>query len=309
MERPTLRQLECAVAVAEHLSFRRAAEACFITQPALSLAIQQLETLLGTRLFERDRRRVLLTPAGEELVPRARAALAETDALVEAARVLRDPLAGTLRMGVIPTVAPYVLPSVVPLLRRRYPALRLLLQEEQTARLVERTQRGRLDLCLLALEADLGGLTTRALYFDPFVLAAPQGHDLAKRKHAREQDLAQEEVLLLEDGHCLREQALSICSRSGAREHGDFRATSLNTLVRMVAGGTGVTLLPAMAVPGEVHAPDRLAIVPLERRSGRTIGLAWRPSSPRVRAFEALAEALVEKAPAGTVPLAAPRRR
>ena len=216
MERPSLRQLECAVAVAEHLSFRRAAEAVAITQPALSLAIQQLETLLGTRLFERDRRRVLPTPAGEQLVPRARTALAEIDGLVEAARVLHDPLAGTLKMGVIPTIAPYVLPSVVPVLRRRFPALRLQLQEQRTAQLAELTRRGRLDLCLLALEADLAGLTTRPLYFDPFVLAAPEGHALAQKKQVREQDLADEEVLLLEDGHCLRERR-SRSARAPAR--------------------------------------------------------------------------------------------
>jgi len=308
MERPSLRQLECMVAVAEQLNFRKAAEACFITQPALSLQIQQLETLLGTRLFERDRRRVLLTPAGEALVPRARAALAELDALVEAARVLHDPLAGTLRLGVIPTVAPYALPAVIPALRRKFPRLRLLLQEEPTARLVELTQNGRLDLCLLALEADLGGLETRALYFDPFVLAVPAGHALAARKQATEADLAEEEVLLLEDGHCLREQALALCRRSGARELGNFRATSLNTLVRMIAGGIGVTLLPTMAVPVDVHAQDRLSLVSLERRTGRTIGLAWRASSPRGDTFELLAKLFLEHAPKGTTPIARGRR-
>ena len=308
MERPSLRQLECLVAVAEHLNFRKAAESCFITQPALSLQIQQLETLLGTRLFERDRRRVLVTPAGEALIPRARAALAEMDALVDAARVLRDPLAGTLRLGVIPTVAPYALPAVIPTLRRKYPRLRLLLQEEHTVRLVELTQNGRLDLCLLALEADLGGLETRALYFDPFVLAVPAGHSLAARKLASETDLSDEEVLLLEDGHCLREQALSICRRGGARELDEFRATSLNTLVRMIAGGIGVTLLPAMAVPVEVHAQDRLALVPLERRTGRTIGFSWRASSPRTETFEALAQLFLEHAPKSSTPVPRSRR-
>jgi LysR family hydrogen peroxide-inducible transcriptional activator len=303
MERPSLRQLECLVAVAEHLSFRRAAEASFITQPALSVQIRELETMLGLRLFERDRRRVLVTPAGAELLPRARAALAELDAFVEAARVLRDPLAGTLRLGVIPTVAPYVLPVAVPVLRRKYPRLWLLLREERTARLVELVQRGELDLALLALEAELGELELRPLYLDPFVLAAPAGHALAARKTVREQDLADEEVLLLEDGHCLRSQALSICQRAGARERSDFRATSLNTLVRMVAGGIGVTLLPSIAVPEEVHARDRLALRPLERGARRTIGLAWRRTSPRKETFELLARVLVEQAPRGALPL------
>ncbi|MSR63465.1 MAG: LysR family transcriptional regulator [Planctomycetes bacterium] len=308
MDRPALRQLECVVALAEHLSFRKAAEACFISQPALSLQLQQLERVLGTQLFERDRRRVLLTPAGSELLPHARAALHAIDGFVHAAATLRDPLAGTLRLGVIPTVAPYVLPGVIGVLRKRFPKLRLLLREDQTAHLVAQVQEGKLDLALLALEAELGTLATFPLYSDPFVLAAPAGHAIAARKQARDEDLASEEVLLLEDGHCLREQALSICSRAGARELGDFRATSLNTLVRMVASGTGVTLLPAMAIASEVHAQDRLVTLPLARRASRTIGLVWRASTTRRATFELLAEVLVEFAPKGTLSIARARR-
>lgn len=309
MERPSVRQLECVVAVADHLNFRRAAESLGITQPALSLALGQLETQLGVRLFERDRRRVLPSPAGEALVPRARAALTELDAFVEAAAALDDPMAGPLRLGVIPTIAPYVLPGIVPVLRKRYPDLRLLLREDRTADLVEHTREGRLDVCLLALEVDLGGLESRALYFDPFVLAAPADDELAARSVVREKDLREAQVLLLEDGHCLRDQALSLCARVGARELGDFRASSLGTLVRMIAGGLGVTLLPTMAVHAEVHARDRMKVVPLERRSGRTIGLCWRTSSPRKEAFAILADVLVASAPAGTTPLPTPARR
>jgi LysR family hydrogen peroxide-inducible transcriptional activator len=308
MERPSVRQLECAVAVAEQRNFRRAAATCSISQPALSLQIRQLETMLGTRLFERDRRRVLVTPEGEALVPRAREALAALDHFVEAAGVLRDPLVGTLRLGVIPTVAPYVLPGAIAALRKSFPKLRLLLREDQTSRLVERVQNGQLDLALLALEAELGSLATLALYADPFVLVAPAGHALAARKSARLDDLADEEVLLLEDGHCLREQALSLCKRGGAQELGDFRATSLNTLVRMVASGTGLTLLPAMAVPAEVRTQDRVTTLPLERRPSRTIGLAWRASSPRRAVYERLADVLVESAPKGTIPIARGKR-
>jgi LysR family hydrogen peroxide-inducible transcriptional activator len=194
------------------------------------------------------------------------------------------------------------LPAVVPILRKKFRNLRLFLQEDRTARLVELTSRGRLDLCLLALEADLGALETRALFFDPFVLALPADHKLASRKKVREQELADEEVLLLADGHCLRDQALAICSRGGAQELGDFRATSLNTLVRMVAGGTGITLLPAMAVSQEIQARDRLSAVALER-GGRTIGFAWRRSSPRIRAYELLTQVFLENAPKGTVEL------
>jgi LysR family hydrogen peroxide-inducible transcriptional activator len=308
MERPSLRQLECLVAVAEQLSFRRAAEACFITQPALSLQIQQLEALLGTQLFERDRRRVLLTRAGEELLPRARAALRELDGLVDAAQMLRDPLSGTLRIGVIPTVAPYVLPVAIGHLRRRFPKLRLLLREDQTAHLVDMVQRGSLDLALLALEADLGSLETLPLYVDPFVVAVPAGNALAARKTVGEQELADQEVLLLEDGHCLRDHALSICKRAGARELDDFRATSLNTLVRMVAGGTGITLLPSMALPVEVHTRDHVVTLALERREVRTIGLAWRPSTPRRATFEELGAVLAAHSPKGTLPVPRGRR-
>jgi len=307
MERPSLRQLECALAVAEHLSFRRAAESLFLSQPALSLQVRQLESLLGTRLFERDRRRVLVTPEGEELLPRARAVLLAADGLVEAARGQLDPARGVLRLGVIPTVAPYVLPGVVGPLRKRFPGLRLLLREDRTAQLVELVSDGKLDLALLALEADLASLETLALYSDPFVLAVPSGHALSQRKVARPQDLAEEEVLLLEDGHCFRDQALALCARAGAREAGDFRATSLNTLVRMVAIGTGVTLLPAMAVPAEVRPQDRLVTLPLERRHARTIGLAWRATSARRGMFEQVAEVFAEHAPRGTV--AVPRGR
>jgi len=307
MERPSLRQLECVLAVADQLHFGRAARACGITQPALSQQVQQLERSLGAVLFERDRRQVLLTPAGQALVPRARAALAEVDAFLETAGLLQDPLAGSLRLGVIPTVAPYVLPDAVPALRRRFKKLRLLLREEQTPQLIADLESGRLDLGLLALEAELGGLRTLPLYADPFLLAVPPGHRLAGRKQAQERDLAGEEVLLLEDGHCLRNQALSLCARAGAHELGDFRATSLNTLVRMIAGGNGVTLLPSMAVASEVRPSERLQLLRLERGAQRTIGLAWRASSPRSQTFQRIAEVLTEKAPPGTIPLT--RRR
>jgi LysR family hydrogen peroxide-inducible transcriptional activator len=308
MERPSLRQLECAVAVAEELSFRRAAARCAISQPALSLQIQQLERMLGARLFERDRRRVLLTPSGSALLPHAREALRAVDGFLDAARGLRDPMAGPLRLGVIPTVAPYVLPGLVAALRKRHPALRLLLHEDRTARLVARVQDGRLDAALLALEADLGALETRALYADPFVLAVPAGHALAGRRAVREADFADEEVLLLEDGHCLRDQALSLCRKAGARELGDFRATSLNTLVRMVAGGSGVTLLPTIALATELQARDRLVAIPLERRAVRTIGLAFRATTTRRAALEGLAGILVAEAPKGAIRLPAARR-
>jgi LysR family hydrogen peroxide-inducible transcriptional activator len=308
MQRPSLRQLEVVLALAEHLSFRKAAEACGITQPALSQQLQQLENVIGFRVFERDRRHVVPTPAGAELVEHARRALLEIDAFVEAARGFREPLAGPLRMGVIPTVAPYVLPVVVPRLRRAFPRLKLFLHEAQTSRLVELLRGGKLDLALLALEADLGELESEPLYSDPFVVAAPQGHPLAARASVREADLADGEVLLLADGHCLREQALDLCRRARAHEAGDFRATSLNTLVRMVAGGTGITLLPAMSVASEVHAQDRLRVLAFAgSKPARTIGLVWRRSSPRKTEYAELVALLRRHPPEGVTALTSAR--
>ena len=198
---PSLRQLEYFVAVAEHMSFGRAADACHVTQPGLSAQIQQLEHLLDVKLFERDRRKVLLTRAGSELLPQAREILANVDELALAARALTEPLSGTLRLGVIPTIAPYLLPAVLPSVRRRYPKLELLLRERDTETLVGELASGHLDVLLLALEADLGDLETHALFKDPFRVAVAAAHPLARKKSIRESDLDGEDVLLLEDGH------------------------------------------------------------------------------------------------------------
>jgi LysR family hydrogen peroxide-inducible transcriptional activator len=251
IQTPTLRQLEYLVAIADLGSFHRAARACGVSQPGLSAQVHQLETLLELRLLERDRRRVLLTPAGVELVRRARAVLAEAQGLVEVARAFQRPLCGTLRLGVIPTVAPYLLPRALPRVRKRHPELRLQLREAQTGELVAALERGELDVLLLALEAPLGELATRPLFRDRFHVALPAGHRLARRRRLREQDLAGEPVLLLDDGHCLRAQALAVCSEAGAEEQSDFRATSLGTLIEMVCGGAGLTLLPEFALRAE----------------------------------------------------------
>ena len=286
---PTLRQLEYFVGVADARSFHRAARACHVSQPGLSAQIRELESILDVRLFERDRRGVLMTPAGEALLPRARAALAEAQALVESARAFRRPLTGRLRLGAIPTIAPYLLPRVLPEVRRRHPELKLELHEAVTGELVERLRAGALDLVLVALEAPLEGLATLPLFNDPFVVALPKSHPLAKRRSLRESDLRGEVALLLEDGHCLREQALAVCRTSGAHELGDFRASSLATLVEMVRGGAGITLLPELALVATV-APRDLAIVPFAKPApARTIGFAWRPRSGRGAEFEQLA--------------------
>jgi LysR family hydrogen peroxide-inducible transcriptional activator len=232
----------------------------------------------------------VVTPAGEELARRARAVLAEAQGLVEAAQTFARPLCGRLRLGAIPTVAPYLLPRVLPEVRRRWPELRLELHEAPTAELVARLLRGELDLLLLALEAPLAGLATRPLFRDPFVAAFPPGHRLAGRRRLRESDLEDEAVLLLEDGHCLREQALAVCRAGGAREIGEFRASSLTTLVEMVRGGAGMTLLPELTV-GLADRGAELPLVPFARPvPSRTIGFAWRACSGRAAEYELLAE-------------------
>ncbi|HYG68621.1 MAG TPA: LysR substrate-binding domain-containing protein, partial [Anaeromyxobacteraceae bacterium] len=276
----TLRQLQYAVAVADTLSFRRAAERCHVSQPSLSTQIAELEGALGVRLFERDRRRVLVTSAGAALLDAARRVLVAADDLVGAARRAGDPLAGTLRVGVIPTVSPYLLPVATPALRAAHGRLNVRWLEDKTEVLVGRLHAGALDAALLALEAELGDVEHAVVANDPFLLAAPKDHPLAKRPGpASPGELREAEVLLLDDGHCLREQALAVCARAKASEL-EFRATSLPTLVSMVAGGAGVTLLPALAAPTEARRGELVLRPFAEPAPHRTIALVWRARSP-----------------------------
>lgn len=289
----TLRQLQYAVAVADALSFRRAAELCGVSQPALSAQLIELEQALGVQLFERDRRRVLVTRSGKELIERARRLLLEADDLLEAARRLGDPLTGTLRVGIIPTIAPYLLPEIVPTLRKRYERLTLIWVEDKTESLVKSMDTGALDGAVLALEADIGiDFEREIIAIDPFVLATPQGHPLSKSTSPISLDeLRGSEILLLDDGHCFREQALSLCSAAGLREL-SFRATSLPTLAQMVAAGTGITLLPRLAVAAE-NRRGTLAIRKLaEPVPTRTLALVWRARSPLGVALREVAAAL-----------------
>lgn len=293
MNLPTLRQLEYLVAVADERSFHAAARACHVSQPGLSQQIQQLESLLEVRLFERDRRHVVITPAGQALAERARRLLTGARELVEAAGSFVRPLCGPLRLGVIPTIAPYWLPRVLPQVRRRHPELRLLLREDRTASLVEALEQGELDLLLLALDVPLGSAVSYPLFDDPFVAALPEAHPLARRARLAQRDLAGESVLLLEDGHCLRDHAWAVCQQGGASEWGDFRASSLGTLSQMVASGAGITLLPEMAVPVEADGVDGLVCRPFRAPVPvRRIGLAWRATSPREAEFRMLAGSL-----------------
>lgn len=287
----TLRQLQYIVAVDREKSFHRAAESCHVSQPSLSAQLAEAENALGVRLFERNRRRVLITAAGTEIVARARDILVAVDELLEAARRHVDPLAGRLRVGVIPTIGPYLLPEVDPALRRAFPRLELLWTEDKTETLVSLVRAGELDAALLALESDLGDLEHAVVGRDPFVLAASPRHALGRNsRRVRLDDLQAENVLLLDDGHCFREQALDLCSRAGATELG-FRATSLPTLCQMVAGGTGVTLLPRLAVEVE-NRRGLLRIREFTRPAPhRTIVLAWRRRSALATALRQVAEA------------------
>jgi LysR family hydrogen peroxide-inducible transcriptional activator len=290
----TLRQLQYALAVAETLSFRRAAERCRVAQPSLSAQVAGMEAALGVRLFERNRRRVLITTAGQALLERARSVVAAADALLEAARGAGDPLEGVLRIGVIPTVSPYLLPAASPVLRAAYPRLRLEWLEEKTAVLTARLRSGALDGALLALEAELGEVDREVVAVDPFLLAAPRGHPLgAGPGPARVPDLRGSDVLLLDEGHCLRAQALEVCSRGRAREL-EFRATSLPTLVQMVASGAGVTLLPLLSVPTEARRGELTLRDFASPAPHRTLALVWRPGAPVGPALRRLAATLRE---------------
>ena len=296
----SLRQLQYLVAVGASLSFRKAAERCHVSQPSLSAQIAQLEEALGVHVFERDRRRVLVTAAGQELIGRAKLILREADDLVETARRSSDPFAGRLRLGVIPTISPYLLPRLTPALRTAYPRLTAMWTEDKTDVLVRGLAAGEIDAALLALEANLGDVEREVIALDPFVLAAAPGNPLASRgAPARPADLEDECVLLLDEGHCFREQALAWCTGAKAREL-EFRATSLSTLAQMVAAGTGVTLLPRLAVPTETHRA-KLTVRPFAAPSPhRTIALVWRKRSPFDAALRELAATIRTSYPDAT---------
>jgi LysR family hydrogen peroxide-inducible transcriptional activator len=291
----SLRQLRYLTALAEAGNFRRAAAACNVTQPALSTQVQLLEEGLGVSLVERGRRGAVMTAAGEEVVRRGRAILEDVAAIEDYARGMRDPFTGPLRLGVIPTIGPYLLPDLMPDLNRRYPALQLFMREEQTERLLDSLREGRLDLALLALPVPGDDLESAVLFEDRFLVAAPPAHPFAKADTVDLGALADESLLLLEDGHCLRDQALAVCALDGPVNEGDFRATSLATLVQMVASGLGVTLLPEMARRREAGTDGRLTIRPLTPpEPGRQIGLLWRRTSGRKAEFRELAGVISE---------------
>ena len=304
---PTLKQLRHLVAVAEQEHFGRAAESCFVTQSTLSASIKEMETILGTTLIERTKRSVMMTPLGLEVVERARAVLRDVEDIVDLVAGKGEPLSGNLRMGVIPTISPFLLPRVMPKLRKAHRDLRLYLREDQTARILEKLGQGDLDLVLIALPYPMEGIETLTVADDPFFVAFPRGHQFEGREFIPTEDLVSEDLLLLEEGHCLREHALSACQLVAApRREDGFQATSLYTLVQMVEGGLGITLLPKMAIDAGLLQGTKLMIRPMDGSAvSRDIGLAWRKSSSRAHEFRMLGEILQEEL--ATPPM--PKRR
>ena len=293
-----LRDLKYFVALADHRHFGRAAAACFVSQPTLSTQIRKLEEELGAPLVERAPRKVMLTPTGALVAERARRIIGDIEQMKEVARGNRDPEAGTLRLGMFPTLGPYLLPHVVPAIRVRFPQLELLLIEEKSDVLLAQLREGRLDAALLALPVHDEHLHVEPLFEEPFVLAVPEHHPLASRDTLHLADLGEQRLLLLEDGHCLRNQALDVCHLAGASEKSGFQATSLETLRQMVAANVGVTLLPMLAVqPPVAQSPDiRLVGFADDPPPSRHIAMVWRRSSA-MSGFLASVAALLRELP------------
>ena len=277
-----LRMLRYLVALDEHRHFGRAAEACFVTQPTLSTQVKKLEEQLGVTLVERHSRGITLTQTGTAIAERARELLREAESINELAQMHQDPQAGRLRIGLIPTIAPYLLPHTAPALADRFERLRCLYLELQTDPLMAAIRSGDVDMGVLALPLDLAGCDSHELFVEPFLLAVGADHELAGQRVVKQDVITDEHFLLLEDGHCLRDQALEVCNMAGGVNEDEFRATSLETLRQMVAGGAGVTLRPELAVRDQVSDDDRLVTLRFEApEPSRTVVGVWRASHPR----------------------------
>ena len=288
-----LRDLQYLVAVADHLHFGKAALATHVSQPTLSMQLKKLEGSLGVQLFERTNKRVMLTPIGHEIVARARRTLNEAEQITRIAATAKDPKAGTLKLGIFPTLAPYLLAGLMPRLRRAFPRLTILLVEERTDELIRQLEAGIIDLAILAMPVDNERFASQRLFEEPFLLAVANNHPLADRKQVGVSDMQGQSVLLLEDGHCLRDQALEVCHLAGVGESAFFRATSLETLRHMVAASQSVTLMPKLATDPRDGA---MRYIPFKHpQPSRTIGLYWRTTSARTPLFHAIGK-LVEGA-------------
>jgi LysR family hydrogen peroxide-inducible transcriptional activator len=287
---PTFKQLRYFVALVEQKHFGRAAAQCFVSQSAFSIAIQELEALLGANLVDRTNRRVTITAVGQEVAVLAKLCLQDLAAIVELARGESQPLQGSLQLGIIPTIAPFLLPRVLPALRKSYTKLKLFLHEDMTERLHKQLLEGELDVVLLALPYDLSGVETMDLFDDPFRLAARVGTSLVDPQHYRFSRLNEGSVLLLREGHCLREHAIEACKIRDTRKRSRVSASSLLTLIEMVDADLGVTFLPEMAVGSALLQGTQVKTYPLGDKSYRTIALAWRRGSSRAAEFRALGE-------------------
>src|SRR5215216_3239638 len=289
---PTIKQLQYFVALRQHGHFGRAAEACFVTQSTLSAGLRELETLLGVTLVERTRRVVRFTPLGQKVADKAVRVLRECEELADIARAEGQPLHGDLRMGVIPTIAPFLLPTMLPRLRDEWPNLKLYLREETSQAACEALQRGQLDCVLLALPFSCGDVASVELFDDPLFVAFPRG-ETPGGPAVDAKTIDENRLLLLEDGHCLKDHALSACNRPDLRAHAAMMGTSLHTLVQMVDNGLGVTFIPSMAIEAGILEGTDVDAKPLRSNHGfRRIALIWRRSSPREHEFQLLADAL-----------------
>lgn len=292
---PTLKQLQYLAALKDHGHFGRAAEACFVTQSTLSAGIRELETLIGVTLVERTRRVVRFTPLGDRIVEKARRVLREADELGDLVRAAGQPLSGEMRMSVIPTIAPFMLPRILPRLRRDYPDLRLFLREETTGVACESLHKGRTDCVLLALPYACGDVAVRPLFEDALYVAFPDNEFDRPRPYVAADDIDEKRLLLLEDGHCLKEHALAACNRPELRSEATMLGTSLHTMVQMVDNGLGLTILPEMAVKAGILQQTQVTARPLKAEHAlRQIALVWRRASPREKDFELLAGVLAE---------------
>src|SRR5258706_1551034 len=296
----TLKELQYLVALADQGRFGRAAEACHVGQPTLSTQLKKLEDYLGVTLFERNKHYLLPTPIGEEIVERARIALDVVEQIRQLARQGDDPMKGELRLGVIPTLGPYLIPHLLPAIRGSCPKLQLFLREDLTANLLERLRQGRLDALLLALPVPGDDIEAMTLFREPFMVALPAGHALEGNKEIREEDLVGQNVLLLEEGHCMRDQALAICGSAASNQREELKATSIETLRQMVPASVSCSLLPALAaLPGVGSVQNGLVqIRPFESPIPvRTVGIAWRNRYPREKTIRHLAKIVLANLP------------
>ena len=290
MNLPTFKQLRYLIALGKYMHFGKAAEACFVSQSAFSVAIRELESTLGVQLFDRTNKRVTITAMGQEIIVQARLVVRDLEALVDMTGVSNEPFSGKLRLGIIPTISPFLLPKILPQLRSHFPRLQLFLQEDTTQRVYEKLMSGALDLILIAFPYELRNVEKMTLFKDPFLLAYKKGSKFIEAQKVTADHLESESILLLEDGHCLREHALSACKIRNLNKVSHFAASSLLTLIEMVEADLGVTYLPEMAKGSPMLKNTNIQTQAMPKSSHREIGLIWRKGTARSKEFKMLGE-------------------